>query len=233
MNLNKHTLTEKKFINAINELNKLYKQERALPYRKLDEPYQHGWNLTIVLRDDFKNSKQGPVIQSILDKFAVKGYTRHAKHVTQIRKKPDVLSVRRLLGDKSNLFGYHSVYIRDITKAEYEALPVTEQKYFHYSSLLKNKWYDRSREYFFDLPHHYLLVKVDKRMITHVQDIDPILKKQIAFLDDLLKPYWRSRGNGYGPGYFRFENRKERRASKVEAHNITVDSERYFKDYDL
>lgn len=223
MNLDKHTLTQKKFINAMNELYKLEKLERALPFRKLDEPYQQGWTLIVTLRQDLKNSKQGIVIQSILDKYAIKGYTRSAKHVSSIRKKPDILSVKRILG---SYLSSSDIGIRDITKHEYDTLPANAQKYFHFSSVLKSRGYNQEREYFFDLPHHYLLVKTDKRMITHVQDIDPVMKKQIAFLEDLLKPYWRSKG--YGMGYYHyFENRKDRRKSKVEAHNITLDSTEY------
>jgi hypothetical protein len=73
-----------------------------------------------------------------------------------------------------------------------------------------------------NIPSFYFRVKTNKRMITQVQDIDPILKKQEAELKKLLEPYWRTLP--YGDGYYHYyENRKERRKSKVDMTKISIE----------
>lgn len=216
-NLNKHDRTYKSYMRALKELDKINEQMRRLPYRKLEEPYQSGWNLLITLRDDYLRSKKGAVVNTLVEKFGVRGFTRSSKLVSRIRKKPLLLDVKRLTPTSWQC----APDIRSITKKEYNALTPQQQKYFFWSPY-GHGFHHRADSYHLEIPHHYLIVKVEKRIITHVQDIDPDLISRKAELWVMLEPYWREMGRGEGY-YHRHLNRRERRRVKVEMSKVTID----------
>lgn len=186
-----------------------------LPYRKLEEPYQSGWRLLLTLRDDFLRSKKGIVINTLIEKFGIEGFTRSPKLVSLIRKKPLLLDVKRLTPTSWQ----SAPDVRSITKKEYNALTPQQQKHFFW---IERGIYHLVGAYHIEIPRHYTMVKVEKRIITHVQDIDPDLLSRKAELRAMLEPYWREMGNGRG-WEAHFTNRSERRKSKVELSKITID----------
>lgn len=202
---------------ALNELDKINEQMRKLPYRKLEEPYQSGWRLLVTLRDDFLRSKKGIIINTLIEKFGIEGFTRSPKLVSRIRKKPLLLDVKRMTPTSWQ----SAPDVRSITKKEYNTLTPQQQKHFFWSPY-GHGLHHRADAYHLEIPHHYVMVKVEKRIITHVQDIDPNLISRKAELWVMLEPYWRSMGTGEG-GYHRFLNRSERRRVKVELSQITAD----------
>jgi hypothetical protein len=211
-NLNKHDRLQKAYIRAEKELHKIWEQMRGLPYRKLETPYQSGWKLSLALRDDIGRSKKAEVLLELLKKFAVTTTTRSSKLVSKVRRNPAI-----------SVFGIHTTNtwmwqikpdVRSITKKEYEKLTVREAKYFYFSRFSAGM-HRRMNEYHFDVPQHYLVVKVDKRLVTHVQDIDPELVRREAELKAFLDPYWRS-FPGYGHYSNHYNNRRERRKTKME-----------------
>ncbi len=221
MKLDKHTLTEKKYYVAIKQLDALHEKMRNLPYRKLDEPYQDGWKLTLILRDDISRSPKAPVLQYILDKYSNTFYVKNPKLISQIRKNPTIEQLHKLYVNKHH-YGL-DLGIKDITEKEYKELPDTHKKYFSLiSNFMSKTRYGGRIMYECNIPNFYFKVKTDKRMIKQVQDIDPVLKKQEAELKKLLAPYWRT--TSYGMGYYHyFENRKERRKSKVDVAKMTME----------
>jgi hypothetical protein len=114
--------------------------------------------------------------------------------------------------------------IRSISKSEYNTLTEQQRKYFYWSQL-DYGYHKRADSYHLDVPIHYLIVKVEKRIITHVRDIDPELLSREAELKAFLEPYWRGFYND--KYYSRFENRSERRAINVELSEV-----RKTKDYE-
>lgn len=217
MKPDKHELTYKKFIKAEKRLNEIYRKMRELPYRELEKPYQDGWILIIVLRDDILRSDKGPIIKALIEKFSSKFATRNAKFITQIRQKPNLSDVRKMFYSKYGQFIYYNgPHIRDLDKREYNKLSDQQKKYFDLS--IHSKWVNRD-EYHMNLPEYYFRVKVKKRIITHVQDIDPLLLQEQDELRKILAPYWRA--NNYSMGYYHWrENRAERRRVKVELTKI-------------
>lgn len=221
MKLDKYTLTEKKFYVAQKQLNELRERMRNLPYRKLEEPYQDGWKFTLVLRDDIARSNKAPALNYILDKFSKSTYTKNPKHVSTVRKDPTLDAFRKIIINR--LVGGYPLYVRDITEKEYNELPEGYKKYFFIVSSFMSKVKHGGRiMYELNVPSYYFNVKTHKRIITQVQDIDPALKKQEAELKKILEPYWRTSSHGYGY-YHYFENRKERRKSKVDVSKIDLE----------
>lgn len=220
MKHDKYELTHKKFLKAEKRLNEIYKEIRNLPYRELEKPYQDGWVLVIVLRDDILRSDKGPIIKALLEKFTSKFTTRNAKFITQIRQKPALSDVRKLFYSKAGRFVYYNgPHIRDLDKREYNKLSDQQKKYFDLN--IHSKWINRE-EYHMNLPEYYFKVKVKKLIVTHIQDIDPLLLQEQAELKSILAPYWRARG--YSMGYYHWrENRAERRKSKVELTKIELE----------
>lgn len=217
MKHDKYELTHKKFIKAEKRLNEIYKEIRNLPYRELEKPYQEGWFLQIVLRDDLLKSDKGPFIQLLVDKYCTRFVTKNPKFISKIRQNPALSSVRKLFFNKHGLHIYYNgPHIRSLDKREYNKLTDLQKKYFDLDFHSK---YTGREEYSMNLPEYYLRVKVKKRIVTHVQDINPLLLQEQAELKSILAPYWRARG--YGQGYYHWrENRAERRKSKVELTKI-------------
>jgi hypothetical protein len=215
MKLDKHTLTEKKFYVAIKQMNELRDKQRNLPWRKLDVPYQEGWKINLVLRDDIARSAKAPVINDLLKRYANYEIVKNAKHISQIRRTPTLEALGKMFINKRYKMGYGAVRIKPILEKEYKQLPDTHKKYFDLCSpfMARFKYYGTPM-YECNIPDFYFTIKTNKRMITQVQDIDPILKKQEAELRKILEPYWRTTSHGYGY-YHYFENRKERRKEKV------------------
>lgn len=212
--LDKHKLKEKLYLKAERELNKIREKIRESPSLLLDKPYQMGWNVILCLRDDFANSPKGPIVQGILDKHSYNSYTRSAKHVASIRKKPTLTNALTVLS-KGMRYKRNCVGVKNLTQKSYNLLSEAEKKWFSYEPKSKYDEY-----YWFNLPSHYLVVKITKRMITHIKDVDPLLQQRKAELEAILQPYWLKFGNNRESWENYFENRSERRKIKIELTKI-------------
>lgn len=214
MKLDKETLTHKRYLQARKRLDIIRDLIRRTPWVKLKEPYQSGWNLIIILRDDYMKSNNGLIAKRIIERLRVNIVVKSPAHITQIRKKPALSSVRSILQGKKVYQWVSFPYIRSISIKDYEKLSVDEKKFFSFQKANKilGYWEDR---YEFSIPYHYLVVKVEKRILTHTQDIDPNLLKEEAELEKLLAPYWRTCTYGEGIYHF-FENRSKKRKAKSE-----------------
>lgn len=220
MKHDKHELTYKKFIKAEKRLNQIWKEVREQPYRELKEPYQAGWILIPTLRDDFMRSDKGPIVKGLIERFGKNCVVRSSKLISRIRKNPTISNVDSVLSSKGRLYRPDAPHIRAITKKEYDVLSEQQKKYFSPISPFLKAY--RTGDYELNIPFHYIVIKIKKRIITHIQDINPILLKEEAELRHTLLPYWR--GKNYG-GYHWFENKKERRRSKVELTKIELEQE--------
>jgi len=220
MKHDKYELTYKKFLKARDRLDEIRQEKRNTPLVELQTPYQKGWRLKIALREDFLRSDKGPIVKALIDKYGVEKIIRNAKHISQIRKKPTLSDVRALLAVKGySYYNNGGPYIKSLRKGEYNALNEQVKKYFTFFPGIKTSRWQKEYAYELGIPHFYLMVKVEKNMITHTRDINPSLLKEEAELEKILEPYWRTfhHGEKY---YHYFERRKERRASKVELTKI-------------
>lgn len=229
MNHNKQELLEKKFRKAKKELDSLTEQMYRLPYRELKEPYQDGWWVMLTLRADILRSSKGPVLKKLIEEYSIKQRTRSVKVIQQIRRTPTLANARRVLHNKHL---YDIAWIRDISKRKYGSIPKEQSKYF--SSYILPKYHSIGVEiYRLNLPEYYFIIKIKKRIITHVQDINPELLRRQAELKLILNPYWRRlrHRDKYYCQYY--DNRSERRDSKVKLHNLLIESRQLSQLYNL
>jgi hypothetical protein len=222
MKHDKHELTYKKFLKAEKRLNEIWKQLWKPPKLKLKEPYQRGWILTIVLRDDYNKSKRD-IVSSLLKKVTVSTIVRNPKHVSDIRKKPSLNSTRTYLG--GNKTYWNSPYLASISQEKYDKLTPQEKKFFNLDSYEsdKDRWGGKRNFYYLDIPSHYLVVKIEKRMITHSYELDTALLQEKDELQKILAPYWRT--SGYYNWRDDFKITGERRKSKVETHKLLTNGD--------
>lgn len=201
MKPNKYKLTHSRFIKAEKRLNEIYKLQRQAPKVPIT-PYQNGWIVTIVLRDDYLRSDKGAIVAPLLESLVSDIVVKNPKYISQIRKKPSLYDARRVLN--TNKYFYHSPYIRPINQELYEKLSQQEQKYFSldWFESQKDRWGGKRNSYYLDIPQHYLVVKITKRIITHAKEIDTLLLQEEAELKKILAPYWRKCSHSGGDYYW-------------------------------
>jgi hypothetical protein len=216
MKQDKDTKLEKAYIKAEKELSALHKQMRNQPWRKLVTPYQEGWNLIPVLREDMARSSKGPILQALIAKYGRPYVIKNPAHITKIRKKSGLDDVRAVIFHKPWMTGY-APCIADIDEREYLSLNEQQRKYF--TETLSRSFYKWTppKTYAFNLPRHYLVIKVEKRIITQVQDINPELLRREKELQTFLDPYYREKGyHPYQSWGNYFDNRADRRQANVD-----------------
>jgi len=213
MNLDKHTLTHKKYVRAIKALDELKEQLHGLPWRELEKPYQDGWILSPTLRRDY-NHVNRPVVFGLVQRYGIPFVTKSPKVVSQVRKKPAMNDARKIVFHKKWLEYMDGLTIKSLDRRQYEALSDQHRRFFTLTDHVRTPrgW---EPKYELDIRDHYIVIRVEKRIITHIQDIDPILLQQEAALESILEPYWRTKGDGYS-WIHRHENRQERRQTHVE-----------------
>ncbi len=224
MKEDKHTLTFKKFLKAEKRLNQIYDELYRAPKVAIKEPYQSGWTLSIKLRDDFARSVKGPIVQSLIDRFGRDNYTRNPKLVSEIRKKPALQDVRALMNRNYHSY-YHndSPYIKTLNREEFDSLSPHEKTYFtYYKKEPVNSSWGRAQDCWdINIPYHYLVVKITKRMITHAKELDTALLSEKAELQKILAPYWRT--SGYYDWRDDYDKKGDRRQSKVNLTKIDTE----------
>lgn len=224
MRHNKQELKHKDFIKAEKRLNQVYKLQRALPYKEVANPYQDGWWIIPAVREDFMRSDKGPIVKDLLEKYGRNHVCKDPKKITEIRKNPSLYDARRTL-HKGMLYFGDTPSIQILSNRQYEALTEQHKKYFGVSH--RDLWNRVGNEYQpsyeINVPSHYLVVKIQKRIITHIKDIDPLLLQEEAELKSILAPYWRN--SFYGGNYHYFENKAERRQSKVNVKKLIEEYE--------
>lgn len=219
MKLDKYTLQDKRYYAANKELDEIYKKIRSAPSRELAEPYQSGWYITIRLREDYARRTDGPVVAALIKKYGGYAIVKSPTLVKTLRQKPLLSNFNSLLSHRTY---YSPLRIRALSEKEYASLSEITKKYF---SLIPYRaaTYDWKKCYEFNVPEHYLLTKVSKRMITHTRDINPDLLSRKNELEKILEPYWlkfRHRDRYYDEYY---NTRAERRQSRVELGKYELD----------
>lgn len=202
MKLNKKTLSSKKFralTKRRDEISwEIYRAKRK--WKPLKEPYQDGWILYIGLREDAMRREDAPLMLEALSKIQCNTWTKDPKLVSKIRANPGLSRARMLFPKRSGGWPfYNDIYngcpsVAYLTKEKHQALPERLKSMFYVSVHTEPaRWGMQERKverYYFFIPDYYLIVKVKKRMITHVGEIDPALMKEKAEIEAQLEDYW-------------------------------------------
>lgn len=221
-------LTEKKYVQLSKKRDELWKREQSLPFRKLDNPYQDGWTLNIELIDEALRRKDANTMEQALLLCRNKRtcISRDSKRISQVRKTPMYLDVRPLFTSKHTLWNgttathYNGPEILPIKEKMYDKLDPSVKKWFsrrEHTTVIK--WSGQTVtnvDYILNIREHYFCVKVKKRMVTQVQDIDPLLKKEQKEVDDALEPYYRT-----APGHsnWRYDEHQGAKVTRRHTHD--------------
>lgn len=218
MQLDKRERRYKKYIALMDELNDLNEKERALPWVEVEKPYQDGWTVYIDFRDDIKRRVDYSTLQSVLDLVKVVGRTKNPKIVGSIRNLRKIEKVYSLFHNRKNprdsslefgdVFSHRSFYqskhgfapiIGRLKSEHWEQQSEQVKAWFNKITDLKN-WHGFREWYECSLPRYWLIVKVKPAMVTHIKEIDPVIKKRMAELDsEMDKLRYR-----YGVRYWRY-----------------------------
>jgi hypothetical protein len=210
MRNNKKELDRKKGIQLEKRLNELYEIKRKSPWTPVAQPFQEGWKLVLKLIPEAERRKDGQAMSKALEVCARDYVTRDSKVVSAVRRKSMFSDVKALLtwrDDKGKLH-YNGPVMVSIKPKTYVQLPPEVAKFFYNVEVGKG----RHIMYKCDIPVYYITVKVKKRMVTALQNVNPDVEKEISETRKALEPYWRSCGSHYDDHFG--ENKRERRHSK-------------------
>lgn len=235
-NLNKYDRREKQYRKWNKERRAIGEAQRSEPWVPVDRPYQHGWHLTIELRDDAKRRADAHVLQAVIDMCMHKGYTKTPKLVSAVRrcKRLDEAfnAIEASNSPRYQNFSYAPAYrnftshwfnnysgypyIGVVTKEQYDKMPSDLARLFYEYKDHDLKYWNYSKKnwnpYKTSISHSLLKMRVRPAVVTHVRAIDPVLQRRDAELDALLEPYFRRLSYG---GHLRWEYYYGRRAHRA------------------
>jgi len=221
-------LTWKKYVQLEKRRNELWETQRNLPYRPLKEPIQDGWNLSVELSEEALRRDDGEFMAKALA-LVTKGkcVTKDSKKISLIRKNTKFVDVRPIF------INIHESYDGKIYKVYVgpEIQSLTEKEFNKIDNPRISKWFSRCEttrvikwsgqtvtdvKYQLNIREHYFVVKVKKRILTKVQDINPSLEKELAEVQDRLKPYYRAYP---GKGHWRYDMRDQAKVFRKHIKN--------------
>lgn len=206
MKTDKQTLTHKKYIQLEKRWNKILWEMYKKEWIPLKQPYQDGWTLYYGLREDAMRRKDAPLMLEALSLIRWERTTKDPKIVSKIRSNPTLEAVKKLFPIKTHMFNNFYEYdfsgtAKFIDKKKYDSLSEDIRKYFYCSIHTEPaRWGMQEKKierYYITIPSYYIIVKVKKRMVTHIQNINPALMKEKEELNKLLEPYWRTCPQNY------------------------------------
>lgn len=225
MVINKHEQRVKEFIKIRNKLNELYQLRYKAKKIPLEEPYQKGWIIKLVLAPEILRRKDAYLLKNV------------ASLITEDYKTNDVNPVRlaRKFKPWKQFLEHYYKYLRSkhknipsyltgptliaLPKRRFDSINEDIKKYFDERRVVspynsQNVYY----EYYSNLPAHYLEVKVVPNMITHRTELDPEIKQLESYLDkksdELYYQGYAYKWRNYGASYPASNQRTEMRAYK-------------------
>ncbi len=162
-----------KEVRTINKrIYKIYKLQRELGYKKLEEPIRHGWYKEIVLTRRVMRYKNQEVIESIFERLLTTQWGRTKDLAT--RKWNEQRSKYLIVND-----------VPTISKKQFNKLTVKEQqlcvpfKFYACKHKLVTRFYIK-------LPKGAYRIKFTRAYITHRKIIDPQLEREFSELKSRL-----------------------------------------------
>ena len=201
MKHSKQELEYKRYLEIERITNDLQDKIKAIPYVKMDKAIQDGWFIDIEITPEVMRSEYGPKYAEVLAFFTspytlpksksnVIGAIRKLKLLSKCR---DLFTIVRKEGTV-----YVGPALHSISEQEYKKIPEHLQKYVYRSETQHvSRWggatYTTVR-YHCNLPRYILQLRVRKRMLTMIKNIDPELESEHAFYErlrqELGQKYW-------------------------------------------
>jgi hypothetical protein len=234
MNITKQEKDYKEFLATQKRCNELWEELSKRSYIPLSEPFQKGWMVSFVLRDDIKRKENASHIQKALDLAQHVFYTRNLKVIKHIRLHKDF---RKLL----NIFYTNNKYksdlpsLRLISEKVFKNLPLNISCFFKLDPE-SEKWKAfRGSKYYLSIPHYWLELKARPYFVTHILDKGGEVEQEYQYLRDKLRYYWLEYGTNYSSSYPAYKDRtktrdKIQKFKKGEIDDISI--EKIPKEYD-
>lgn len=195
-----------RYILALKErLDELYAIKRTAVWVPV-KPYQDGWIIGFVLRQDALGRKDAPAMLEALKVAGTPYETKDLKKISRVRqlkswnKCHSIFMVKR----KYNLFSankklneeyYAGPTLHTLDPKRYEALSLAAKSFFYKVtevSIWGGRTYDR---YYHSVPSYYIELRVTKRIVTHHGGVDPEIVSELKWIDaklDQLQAWGRS-----------------------------------------
>lgn len=196
MNINKQEKEYKEYLKIKKICKELWDEIRSIPYVKMEKPEQHGWFVDIELLPEIMRRDDSEKLNAVLKLF-VNSHVLNKNQgniVSSIRKLKTFNKCRKLfyVNYKDELV-YVGPHINSLNEKEFKKVPEELHKYIYKSETQHvSRWggstYTTVR-YHLNLPDYMFQLKVRKRMMTMVKDINPKLESDYTFysyLEDKL-----------------------------------------------
>lgn len=221
---------EKEYIALRKRRDEISDIKRKLPWTKLDIPIQDGWILNLKLIPEAERREDGERMAQALamcDKgfYIKKG---QSKLVSQLRKDTPFSKMKdyftRVSWDGKLIYVGPEIF--PIKPKDYEKLSEGMKKFFsEVVNVHTSRWGGQKHtevKYVLNIPEYYICIKIKKRMLTMVQEIDTKLLKEEAYVDKKLEPYYRTSPGSSGKRWRNIDwsARRVRRHSKDALQHI-------------
>lgn len=210
--INKTDKQEKTWLNQKKRLDEIRKIIYNLPWRELEKSEHVGWFIAFTLTSQGMKAKESKDWLRIIEVCEPNFWLpmKDAHIISQIRQNTKFTDIRPFFMTRRLLDGraaYAGPSLRDLTEKQFLELPEDLRRSQWRSFSRYEYWEEKVRKetvswggalhehktYEPKIPEEYLSVKVRKRIVTHIQDIDPRLLSEQKELEDKLEGYWRTR----------------------------------------
>ncbi len=220
--INKHEKWKKRGIVLGKELDEVNRELRNKKVKSVT-PFQDGWTISLNLREE--DLRRADINDTVfLVNFLKKDtFTRNVELVKGVRRDHKFSSCEHLFYYKGwdGTYSYNGPHLASLTEKKFQELEDKYKKYFtRIEKVRVGRWGGVTYTevtYKFDIPKHMLVMKVTKRIVKEIVDIDPELVAKESYLGDELKPYWRESPH-YG-GWHKFERRYENKRRRIHQNS--------------
>jgi len=188
MKPNKQEEQYKKYVQLMKRRQELWEIERQTSWIPIKEPYQDGWALSWKLTDQAYRRDDGPRMLIALKLCAKERVTRDAVKIGNIRKDKSYAAIKAMFTHRhinfqgQVIYKYNGPEITAIKPKLWESLHESIKKFFDKDIHIHvSRWGGATYEtvtYSLNIPTHYLEVRVKKRIVTKVKDINPKIKAE-------------------------------------------------------
>lgn len=154
-------------------VHKIYKLQRELGYRELENPIRHGWYKEIVLSRRVERYKHKEVIQSIFERINTSHWGRTKDLAT--KKWNAQVSDYLIVND-----------VPTISKKQFTKLTDQEQGFCVPFQFYTYR-YKKVTRFYIKIPKGAYRIKFSRAYITHRKNIDPQLERESDFLNCKLR----------------------------------------------
>lgn len=227
MKPNKQEEYYKEYVQLLKRRQEIWEIERQASYIPIKEPYQDGWTLSWRLTDEAYRRDDGPRMLEALNLCNKSYITRDAARISKVRKDKSHATVTALFTKRwvdpagETRYAYYGAEIRAIKSKVYDSLHENIKKFFYkdiHTSV--SRWGGATHEtitYILNIPKHYIELRVKKRIITKIKNINPSLrgeKDEINMIIDQKFYEFQSRGQRHYRWNIKNSTQTARRHSK-------------------